>query len=80
MSWGRFLGVACKMSKKCQKNVWGVQLGFGKMSKKCQKNVPRHFQDIFTKNAPKGARRFAPRPFGGVEGHENGFKMSKKMT
>ena len=31
-----------------------------------------------TENAPKGARREAPRPFGGVEGHENGFKMSKK--
>ena len=31
-----------------------------------------------TENAPKGARRFAPRPFGSVEGHENGFKRSKK--
>ena len=31
-----------------------------------------------TLNAPKGARREAPRPFGGVFGHQNGFKMSKK--
>ena len=31
-----------------------------------------------TLNAPKGARREAPRPFGGVEGHQNGLKRSKK--
>ena len=31
-----------------------------------------------TLNAPEGARREAPRPFGGVFGHQNGFKRSKK--
>ena len=68
----------------------GVQLGSSwasaKCQHKCQKNVPRHFRDIFltfkavlvTENAPKGARREAPRPFGSVEGHENGFERSKK--
>ena len=64
MSWGSFLGVADKMSKKCQKNVLGSSWG------PAPKKRPQ-------RGAPKGARRFAPRPFGSVEGHENGFKRSK---
>ena len=57
------------------------------MSKKnVKKRPPDIFQTFFgpfkavfmTLNAPKGARREAPRPFGVVFGHQNGFKRSKK--
>ena len=80
------MGVADKRSKKGQKKV----LGSSWASAKCQKNVKKRSTDLFwtffgpfkavfmTLNAPKGARREAPRPFGGVFGHQNGFKMSKK--
>ena len=80
------MGVADKRSKKGQKKV----LGSSWASARCQKNVKKRSPDLFwtffgpfkavfmTLNAPKGARREAPRPFGGVFGHQNGFKMSKK--